>query len=1144
MSIVNDLIKKYDTIFKAKVQEEVNFNKKPIALVTLLALSVAILDKLLTKYQSQIIKNFNIGSNTDFDKFVNTYVNQNDQLSKLITYTSINLSNSEVQNIIDLCNDPNKIDSIIENVSKETLNENDFLNLAEKNVDIELSVTSLPSELNELLVSVTPAISWYFLIYYLINKVKEMLLQNDVPSKYRIKYLQSLITNTYKIHKQQLIQNGKKDLSRLNDMIDSLKALDVILIASAIAYAVYKNNQHKLQETSIIQLNDFSCVSLDTSIKEIVSTPFSIPDEISCVVSLDDIPVPSLPFEEKIKNISCDISILEEPIQDAALKEETTVNAIIENLSNENFSISVNTGSYVNTDTLLGINGSTRVYSPVQGYIDHILPNKIYLNTISDPPADVITENAIKLNNLYAEQNNTRKFLSDYFIRSWYPVMLSETLIRESSCNSTIFDVKLVDPLTGKPIKTNFNLGKPEISKTILFFQGGVKERYKSIKKESEKLKDLHDKNIQDITGEDNVNTLAENEQLYKILEDITVIDDIYYSSLINESKRGIIESRASVPLPDEYQLFEYYLSEIYLPLSEIENPNDIEISFRKIIYEYAVNRFFIENRKPFDIENKINDYATELISGFSIVIKNWFQEILRVYNTQNKNIENVKTYLRKQSESNKKLTDEEKTGIILKTVALFKFYLETSKLNKQFKLEKDLQSLTKQEGKEIDKFVADLIIRYNSIPQEIIDQTNKLDDISLFQTYSVVNENTIDYRYYAIPKENDCGAIDDEDPYLTPKTENNFSSIKYWIRYCSIATLTCVANPTTWSTGIIAPKPIKLPVIYVPIKPLTTSWGFIVLGISICGIWVFPWILFSNYSAKHNTPYPDPTSVIKNEIKALKTEITKDLKAFKQLSLKSYMDKIKEDIKVSENEISKIESNILELKTNKPKRKRSDVAKENRDLFVQYIKDIEQWTTNMAINKELLVTEKLNKFKLSIKFKVVYDVYTLETKLKNNDDAEIKALQIKEKTINDSLDKLTKLTDSIDNTLAPLPITLDSYTTNFGPTLKNPKPVIEIADKLDDTVYEDVLDKFTNKFKISNNEMLQTNGKFLSKVDYKEYKKLLKKIMPAVIKKDTFPKYENLKLTNVWWLSFLITKWTPTGAETYGIPGNSPMPS
>jgi hypothetical protein len=1147
MSLVRELIKKYGNVFKTKVQEEIDFNNKPIALLTLLAASVVILDKLLDKYKELILKeDSNSINDTNFDKYVNTYVNQNDELSKLITYSSVNLDNSEVPNIIDICNNPNTIDPIIKSLeNKETLTENDFITLAEANTEIELNTYPLDTELNNIFTSIATLTSWYLMIYYLVNKVKEMLLQNDIPSKYRTKYLQSLIKNTYKVNKQQLIQGGQQNLSRITDMIDSLKALDVILIASAIAYAIYKNNQYQLQEASLVQLTESCCEPFEPFIDQpIVTTPFVIPDMVSCEISTDDIPVPSLPFEEKIKNITCDVSTLEEPIQDAKVKEETTVNAIVENLSDTNFVISINTGSYVDTNTILGVNGSTSVYSPVEGYVDHILPNKIYLNNISDPPIDVITENAIKLNGLYAEQNNTRKFLSDYFIKSWYPVMLKESMIRDVSCQSTIFDVKLVDPITGKPVETNFNLGKPDIVATMLFFQGGIIKRFKEVKKHYEKLKEFHDKSIQDITGEDNVKTLAENEQLDKITEDINKIDTIYYDSLINESRKGIIEARVTVPLPVEYQLFEYYLDSVYSHLIGIENPTDIEMSFKKMIYGYIVNRFFIEDRKPEDIERKINVHATELISGFSIFVKNWFEEILRIYNTQGKNIENVKTYLKKQSESNKKMTDSEKVETILKISSLLEFYLETASLNKQFKLEKDVQTLTKEEGQEIDKFVTDLIVRYNELPQEINVQTKKLDDLQLFQTYSIVNEQTIDYRYYAIPKGYDCPALDDEDPYLTSKTSNSPGSMKYWIRYCSIATLTGAANPTTWSTGILLPSgPVTLPVVYIPVKPMSTPWGFIVLGMSVCGLWPFPWILFANYSANHNTPYPDPTAIIKKEIKALKIEITEGLNKFREMSLKSYMNKTKEEIKSIEKEIKNDEDRILKLKTNKPKRQRSADNKENKELFVQYVKDIEQWTSDVLSSRELLATHKLEKFKLSIKFKIIYDVYSLETKIKDNEDAKIMEIKNKEEIIDKSLDKLSNLTDSIDNTLAPLPISLGSYTANFGPTLKNPKPVIEISDQIDDVIYEDVLNKFTEKFKVSNNEMLQTNGSFLSKVDYEKYKKLLRATMPTVIKRDPFPKYENLTASNVWWMSFLVTKWTVVGSKTYGIPGQMPMP-
>ena len=54
-----------------------------------------------------------------------------------------------------------------------------------------------------------------------------------------------------------------------------------------------------------------------------------------------------------------------------------------------------------------------------------------------------------------------------------------------------------------------------------------------------------------------------------------------------------------------------------------------------------------------------------------------------------------------------------------------------------------------------------------------------------------------------------------------------------------------------------------------------------------------------------------------------------------------------------------------------------------------------------------------------------------------------------------------------------------------------------------------------------------------------------LMKFVPgaAPIEKDPFPAYENLALTNFQWLSFLYKDWVPTGAQTYGFPGQMPTP-
>jgi hypothetical protein len=46
------------------------------------------------------------------------------------------------------------------------------------------------------------------------------------------------------------------------------------------------------------------------------------------------------------------------------------------------------------------------------------------------------------------------------------------------------------------------------------------------------------------------------------------------------------------------------------------------------------------------------------------------------------------------------------------------------------------------------------------------------------------------------------------------------------------------------------------------------------------------------------------------------------------------------------------------------------------------------------------------------------------------------------------------------------------------------------------------------------------------------------------IINKECLPKYEDLSLSNLSWsASFISKEWGPTGAKTYGTPGQNPLP-
>jgi hypothetical protein len=87
-----------------------------------------------------------------------------------------------------------------------------------------------------------------------------------------------------------------------------------------------------------------------------------------------------------------------------------------------------------------------------------------------------------------------------------------------------------------------------------------------------------------------------------------------------------------------------------------------------------------------------------------------------------------------------------------------------------------------------------------------------------------------------------------EEDENLSPKSKYGYGDILYWLKYCSFATLAGLT--VQWPAGLIVPVVVPFPVVYIPIKPIQTNYGFIVVGLSICGLYIFPWVLFVNYSS------------------------------------------------------------------------------------------------------------------------------------------------------------------------------------------------------------------------------------------------------------------------------------------------------
>ena len=368
----------------------------------------------------------------------------------------------------------------------------------------------------------------------------------------------------------------------------------------------------------------------------------------------------------------------------------------------------------------------------------------------------------------------------------------------------------------------------------------------------------------------------------------------------------------------------------------------------------------------------------------------------------------------------------------------------------------------------------------------------------------------------------------------MNPKSKYGYGDIRYWLKYCSFATLASVTNPATgWSTGWIFPTPIPFPVVYIPVKSIPTKYGFIVLGISICGIWIFPWALFGNLSSDYNTPIGNPTAAIKREIQALKKSISEQMKNLRKSFVKKSMDATKVKLDAVDVELKETKKSLEENKALKP----SKYPKSKT-----YYEDLLTLNQNILGLKEQITTLKTKKWTLEKTYKILDDAYKSGKSVKGADPG----LEQSEKQINKQLDNLTSLVDKADKIIIPLPITMKPATANFGITLKNTKPIINIADELDDNINEGPLNKIFEKFKLKNDGMMATTyGSKLSGsiINYKAYKTVLSASMLAIVKKDPFPKYELLKVTNVPYLAFLYKDFVTTGAKTYGFPGQMPLP-
>ena len=217
-----------------------------------------------------------------------------------------------------------------------------------------------------------------------------------------------------------------------------------------------------------------------------------------------------------------------------------------------------------------------------------------------------------------------------------------------------------------------------------------------------------------------------------------------------------------------------------------------------------------------------------------------------------------------------------ESTNLSIDEIATSSTYKNKSNQETLKKYIGALEGITKKESIEL-RNICDKAIGWYT------ENSHKIDDGSIFEQFmelnwtppTIVYKDTEPHDFYYIEKQKspaeemadalaeakglnapEKGGDEPYDLYAgydfnedSTRTKYGINSYRYWLRYCTIATLVNCMVPIYWSTGfLIMGAPLLLPIIFIPIIVLT-SRVILVIGIGLCGICPMPMFLLMNVS-------------------------------------------------------------------------------------------------------------------------------------------------------------------------------------------------------------------------------------------------------------------------------------------------------
>lgn len=1194
------LLNYHKSLYETSVKKEFEFFDVPNVLDLLLGASIAGAYALLDEYKEKLqealqsydskvedssrkspISHFNTPSNISSDE-IRKAVKTDKKLRDFMKNVDKDVNNEGVSEIIKACGNEEEYYSDKKEKIKKSLENKDFdpqvfIKNVEEESDLEKraeknrGTIQLFNNNQDLLSKIESGIYMLIIVYFLIDNLISFLESTEFPSYYRSNFLQkitsNILTSLKEIESETLIPEAQ-------NLVSSLKIVDAIVISIVTASFLYLENRKKLQKLSsesfknaVTQLNceepqtELSPEEVDPSVHNPFKMPFDSSskdtsiENFSCPINTSDERTPHKPFENQIQNFTCELPGEEDQDTDfdQKIQEDTARKAKINNLSDETFEKYIKNGEKINVGDKIGKVGNLKIYSPIVCEVYKIENNAIYVKNIEESNTDFIKKPLENIKDSYEKLKNTKEFLKTFYIQSYYPILLSniEKDMPEDLENTIIETLEQLGYLPTSIIN-QLSSSFPDIEYLI----DGVSKRYDVMLSDYEDAKEQHDENVKEITSKKNVENKAEKEETSKIKEELDNEEEDFFNKLKQLSNRGENQSSVTLGRQDDYILSEYYI-ELFSDLSTFYEQNDIISEFRDKIREFSIDRVFKEKYDLKNIKEKINEY-TEKLTG-----KKKFDEIDNKYENNNKDKKVIENYLKNNTLDD--IENNKRDKLINKILSLFLLYKKIHSLkDKDYEIEVNTNELLIRESNYIENFLSQYWKDLNNLKEKINNNINNIKEKS--QSFVQPTSELIDneeFKVYTVKgRERECPEPKEDHPNLSPFSQYEKGDIQYWLKYCGIATLVSLTNPSGWSTGLTPPiGPILFPVVYIPIISFYTDYGFIVIGITVTGVYVFPFVLFSNLSTQYRVPIADPAAFIRKQINNLKDTIVSSLQSYRHISLKNYLDKTEDQLEEADSEVENLNENLRQLRKNKPKKDRtknnpyfeiSESSKgtqawSNDDL--DYVARLGDWEERKQELNASLVLKKSERYALEIKHKIVYEAYK-GAPMQNPDDPDLIALKEIEESIENSFEQLNQLIKSVDEFIKPLPISLTPQSGNFAYTVKNPKPVIEIKSDFstNEVINQDVVDNVFEQFKLDKSVLMSSNlkGKTQDSIlNFAKYKGTLAPLMNYIIPIDPFPKYENLKITYIpWTLKFLYPHWATVGAQTFGFPGFPPFPT